>query len=163
MRGTLSTEDVTRSVRDLLSSGRVMQMASFAQHGDTSTLDHCVDVTAVSLGLVVLLPEWIPVDEVALIRGAMLHDYFLYDWHDSASAPDRWHGFTHPSRALHNACEDFPDLGDAERDTISHHMFPLVPIPPTTVEGVLVCVADKVCAVREVARAVRRRTGPEGE
>ena len=101
------------------------------------------------------MPEAVPglrlrVDERALVRGALLHDYFLYDWHD----PDpshRWHGFFHPQTALKNAERDF-SVGDTERDMIAHHMFPLVPRPPRCRESALLCLADKLCALRETLR-----------
>lgn len=41
-----------------------------------------------------------------LIRGALLHDYFLYDWHDGEKER-RILGFTHPMTALRNADRDF--------------------------------------------------------
>ena len=133
--------------RDVLASGRVQQMDNYTQHGSTSTLDHVTAVASTSLRLSRGL--LLKVDEQALVRGAILHDYFLYDWHDSAQAPDRWHGFTHPGHALRNAEMDFPDLTRVERDVISRHMFPFTPLPPRTKEGWLVCLADKVCTVRE--------------
>ena len=132
---------------DVLASGRVRQMDNYTQHGTTSTLDHVIAVAATSLRLSRGL--LLKVDEQALVRGAILHDYFLYDWHDSTQAPDRWHGFTHPGHALRNAEADFPDLTPIERDVISHHMFPFTPLPPHTKEGWLVCLADKACTVRE--------------
>lgn len=82
-----------------------------------------------------------------LIRGALLHDYFLYDWHDGEKER-RIHGFTHPMTALRNADRDF-DLTDTERDIIKKHMFPLTVIPPTCREGWIVCLADKYCSLYE--------------
>ena len=147
-----------RVAASVLSEGRVAEMASYVQHGRTTTLDHSMAVAAEALRLSRGLR--MDVDEEALIRGAILHDYYLYDWHDGSHAPDRWHGFTHPGHALRNATEDFQDLMDVERDIISHHMFPFVPVPPRSAEGWLVCVADKACAVREILECVslgRRR------
>ena len=89
-------------------------------------------------------------DERALVRGALLHDYYLYDWHDHNAAPDAWHGFTHPRHALRNAEADFPDLTPLERDIIAHHMFPLVPSPPRHVEALVVSLVDKACSTVEV-------------
>ena len=89
----------------------------------------------------------ISVDRASLLRGALLHDYFLYDWHD----PDpshRLHGFRHPFFALARAEEDF-ELTSRERNIIVRHMFPLVPVPPTCREAWIVCLADKWCALRE--------------
>ena len=86
-------------------------------------------------------------DKRSLIRGALLHDYFLYDWH----VPDkshRLHGFHHASRALQNARLDVA-LTSKEEDIIAHHMFPLTPAPPRCREALLVCVVDKSCGLYE--------------
>lgn len=42
--------------------------------------------------------------------------YFLYDWHIPGRGR-RWHGFTHPRRALENALGEF-ELGKQERNAI---------------------------------------------
>ena len=130
-----------------LKSGRLYQLASFTQHGTTSTLDHVIAVAYSSLAFA--MNAGIKVDERALVRGALLHDYYLYDWHDHDAAPDNWHGFTHPRHALNNAREDFPDLTPVEEDIILHHMFPLVPIPPHTKEAWIVTTCDKACSTAE--------------
>ena len=83
----------------------------------------------------------------ALVRGALLHDYFLYDWHEK-DASHRWHGFHHPAAALKNASADF-GLSPRERDVIAKHMFPLTLRPPRFRESWIVCLADKWCALEE--------------
>ncbi|MCR5392608.1 MAG: HD domain-containing protein [Olsenella sp.] len=131
-------------------------MAGFVQHGQTTTLDHVAAVAYLSLFLVRGLG--LRCDERSLVRGALLHDYYLYDWHDHQAAPDNWHGFTHPRHALRNAERDFPDLTNLERDIIAHHMFPLVPSPPRHREALVVSLADKICSTVEVfARQPWRR------
>lgn len=85
----------------------------------------------------------IKVDKKALIRGALLHDYYLYDWHNK-SLKDL-HGFHHPKRVLRQALKEF-DLTNSEIDIITKHMFPLTPFPPRYKEAILVCIADKICA-----------------
>ena len=99
----------------------------------------------------------VSVDRASLLRGALLHDYFLYDWHD----PDpshRLHGFRHPFFALARAEEDF-ELTPRERNIIVRHMFPLVPVPPTCREAWIVCLADKWCALRETMAGRLPRKG----
>ena len=96
-----------------LAAPRVALMAGYVQHGQTTTLEHVAAVAYLSLALVRKLG--IRCDERALVRGALLHDYCLYDWHDHNAAPDAWHGFTHPRHALRNAEADFPDLTPLER------------------------------------------------
>ena len=82
-----------------------------------------------------------------LVRGALLHDYFLYDWHTPDPA-HRLHGFRHAGTALRNADRDF-ELNDTERDMIKKHMFPLNPALPRFKETAVLCLADKYCALRE--------------
>ena len=111
---------------------------------------HCVSVADTACVLAETLH--LRVNERALIRGALLHDYFLYDWHDKANG-HHWHGFTHPGTALHNASEDWR-LTPVEREIIKKHMFPLTPIPPTCREAWLVCLADKICAAKETTGGI---------
>ena len=129
-----------------LAAARVSLMAGYVQHGQTTTLEHVAAVAYLSLALVRRLG--LHCDERALVRGALLHDYYLYDWHDHNAAPDNWHGFTHPGAALRNALQDF-HLSRREADLIGRHMFPLMPRPPRYVEGYLVCLTDKYCSLRE--------------
>ena len=77
----------------------------------------------------------------------MLHDYFLYDWHQKDSA-HRLHGFRHPKTALGNAQRDY-HLNWKEKNIIARHMFPLIPVPPQCREAWIVCLADKWCALGE--------------
>ena len=128
------------------------QMDAFVQHGDTSTLWHSIAVAYYSLWLARRLGIGRRVR--SLVCGALLHDYFLYDWHDKDPS-HRLHGFTHPRRALENAAADW-ELTDRERDIILHHMFPLTPLPPRSREAWLVCLADKLCATAEVLGYWRR-------
>lgn len=81
-------------------------------------------------------------------RAALLHDYFLYDWHDWDDGAHRLHGFTHGQAALRNAVRDFR-LNAIERDSIACHMFPMTLKPPSYIEGYLVTMADKISATRE--------------
>ena len=133
--------------RPLLSRGRLAQMHDITQHGSTSTLEHCAAVAYVALAADMLLG--LGLDEEALVEGGLLHDYFLYDWHDASQAPDRFHGFTHPRHALRNALADFSPSKTAQ-DVIERHMFPFHPLPPRTREGWVVCLADKACTTAEV-------------
>ena len=90
------------------------------------------------------------IDLKDLIRGALLHDYFLYDLHGkSENVNALTHCFTHPKRALENAMNAYPDLSETEQDIIKRHMFPLTPIPPKTRCGWLVCYYDKLAAIEE--------------
>ena len=125
--------------------GKLGQSKQFMQHGKWTVYAHSRNVAAMALRIAERLH--VRVDREALIRGALLHDYFLYDWHQ----PDpkrRQHAFFHASVACENAGRDYA-LSAVEKDIIRRHMFPLVPIPPRTAEGWIVCLADKLCAAKE--------------
>ncbi len=138
---------------DILSSKGMQIEKKCTQHGTFSVYDHSVYVTSMCIGLSKKLH--IKVNEKALVRGALLHDYFLYDWHEPKKE-NRIHGFTHPGIALRNAEKDF-DLGKIERDMIKKHMFPLTPKPPRYRESIILCLADKICATYETAGGFKKR------
>ena len=120
----------------------------FIQHGKTTVMMHCINVAYTAYYIVYKLK--LKVDEEELVRGALLHDYFLYDWHEK-TLENSIHGFTHPMKALRQAKKDF-SLTAIERDMILHHMFPLTPKPPKSKEGKILCLADKLCATHETIR-----------
>lgn len=139
-------------VRQVCSSSRMNKSRTFYQHGKINIYVH-------SLRVAYICYYWVKkyhlhVDEKALIRGALLHDYFLYDWHDKEHEHKRPHGFFHPSAALCNAKQDFI-LTRKEENIIQRHMFPLTLISPGCKEAWLVCMADKVCSTRETVRERR--------
>ena len=137
---------------DILNSGGMQRSKGFIQHGSTSVYAHSVSVALESLRLARGLR--LRVNERALIRGALLHDYFLYDWHEKDDS-HAWHGFIHAERALRNAERDFPSLGNIERNMIYCHMFPLNLLRvPKYRESWLLCCADKLCSLRETAQGI---------
>ena len=135
---------VLKVLEDLSEKEGIKVMNGYIQHGDTSCLMHTVAVAYYSLQLAEKLH--IPVHKRELVRGALLHDYFLYDWHDGNGR--KIHGFTHPKAAMKNADRDF-GLKKLEKGIIKRHMFPLTPIPPTSREAWIVCLVDKYCSLKE--------------
>lgn len=136
-------------VDDLLKSELVKSMAKFMQHGDLTCLDHCLHVSYVSFRCCRLLG----LDFRSAARGALLHDFFLYDWH-SAPPGIGPHVFVHPSIALKNA--SVFDLNVKEKDIIKKHMWPLTVIPPRCLESLVVCIVDKSCTIAETTGLGRR-------
>lgn len=138
-------KELNRHLTPLLTGSRLWLSDSALQHGDTTVLLHCLAVAYFSLKLVQLLH--LKCDKQSLVRGALLHDYFLYDWHKPDKS-HKLHGFHHPRRALTNAQADVP-LNQTELDIIVHHMFPLTPAPPRCREALVVCMVDKGCGLYE--------------
>ena len=131
---------------DILSSSNFRSTRNYIQHGSIPVYNHCMDVAGKSIALSRFLGAGC--NERDLIRGALLHDYFLYDWHIAGDNSHHFHGFTHPKRAFLNALHDV-DLNFVECNIILRHMFPLTFVPPMRREAWLVCLADKICATKE--------------
>ena len=134
---------------EMLKKKKFLKMNRYLQHGNTSCLLHSIAVAYFSYRLCMVLK--IKVHEKELIRGALLHDYFLYDWHQKYKPCDNLgkHGFIHPKIALFNARKDFK-LNYIEEDIIEKHMFPLTFYPPKYRESVIICLVDKACSIYEV-------------
>ena len=129
----------------LLDHPEIQRMDQFIQHGHTTCLKHSLTVAYYSYVFSKYLH--LDIDYDSLLRGALLHDFFLYDWHIKESHKGL-HGFRHPSIALKNAKKYFT-LTSIECDIISHHMWPLTPSPPRSKEAYIVMLMDKWCSLRE--------------
>lgn len=96
IRAEKIAHEVDFAARQLAQAGRLDLTREFIQHGDVTVYAHVTSVARASLSFAERLGRaGISVDRASLLRGALLHDYFLYDWHD----PDpshRLHGFRHP-------------------------------------------------------------------
>jgi uncharacterized protein len=130
-------------VKDLMASNSVNSMSQFVQHGKVTCLEHCKYVSFNSYAIC----KFMGLDYRSAARGGLLHDYFLYDWHDSS--PYRFHGLRHPKQALLNAKRDF-ELNATEVDIIKKHMWPLTLLPPRYLEAFIVGIVDKYCTISEV-------------
>ena len=62
----------------MYTTSRISQNHSFIQHGSTTLYNHCRNVALLSLKIADGLR--LKVDHKSLVRGALLHDYYLYDW-----------------------------------------------------------------------------------
>ena len=88
--------------RDLTEDIRVRRMSQYIQHGSTTTYDHVLRVARTAYRLNHILH--LKADDHSLIRASILHDYYLYDWHQQG---DRLHGYHHARIAADNALRDF--------------------------------------------------------
>jgi len=136
-------KEIVKHLSALMQEGPIEENKNYIQHGDVTVFDHCIAVAEYSCRIAEFLH--LSVNRKVLIRGALLHDYFLYDWRLGGH---RMHGFFHARAALDNADKEF-HLSSIEKDIIIRHMFPLNIRPPKYRESWIVCCADKICAVME--------------
>ncbi|MCL1866415.1 MAG: phosphohydrolase [Oscillospiraceae bacterium] len=134
-------------VAEILDTPEMQQSRNYIQHGKVSVYSHSVAVAEYSCRFAKKMR--LKVDYRSLIRGALLHDFFLYDWHDDW---DLLHGFKHPRMALENAGSRF-SLNKKERNIIRKHMWPMTFINiPACKEAWLVCMVDKYCSLLETLK-----------
>lgn len=132
---------------DILKSRNFRRTKGYIQHGNVTVNAHVMNVARYSIAFSEKLH--IHCSRRELIRGALLHDYFLYDWHiPDAEHPHKLHGFYHPGVALRNAAREY-ELTEREKNIIRRHMWPLTVVPPVCREAWIVTAADKWCSLME--------------
>ena len=125
---------------------KVQEMKQYMQHGVISTYEHVERVTRVCF---LVNRRWhLGANEFALIQGAYMHDFYLYDWHENDKS-HRLHGYHHPKRSCENASIYFQVEEDV-RQMILTHMWPLtITRVPRSKEAWILCLADKYVSLAE--------------
>ena len=141
---TKDIEEFNMIIYDLANHPTVQKMKLYRQHYDTNCFDHCYNVAFYSY----LICKKLNLDYISVSRAGMLHDLFLYGWRKKQPEHKRFHGFRHPRIALNNASKLF-DLNEKEKDIILKHMWPITIIPPKYIEGYIITLTDKYCALEE--------------
>ena len=133
--------------KEILDNEKFKSLDKYIAHGRTSIMKHSILVA--ELGLKMIDKFKLKVNKAEFIKSALLHDFYFYDWR-KAPKYIGLHGFSHPRIAADNAKATF-GTNDREYANILSHMWPLtIRKLPKTGEGVLLCIADKICTVREV-------------
>jgi uncharacterized protein len=129
---------------DILNHELFLKGKEFVSHGAISIYTHSVNVAQLAFSLVEDKKNF---DIKCVVRAALLHDFFLYEWHD----PQRYlmHGWRHAGVAAKNAREIF-SITDKEYSCIKTHMWPWTLFrPPLCREGWVISLADKIIALKE--------------
>jgi len=142
------------AVKEIIDNEVFLSMKDFRHHGDVSCLEHTLQVAARACHMTRIRPG---IDVISTVRAALLHDFYLYDWHTDSPG---LHGLRHPHIALINAEKHFT-LNDVERDAIKRHMWPLTPVPPRYRESYIVSMADKLITFKDYTEKMVRH--PEEE
>lgn len=122
----------------------VARLSQYNHHNGKTRLEHVKEVAYLSL----LWGERFSLDCEAIVRGALLHDLFQYDW---LREGPRLHGFRHPAIALKSA-RKIINLTEKEEDIIKKHMWPLTVVPPRFMESLIVSLVDTFCSTRDYLR-----------
>ena len=142
------------TVGDILQHEEFRKLKDYFHH-NSSIYRHVHDVAYLSYRI----SKFLRLDYRSTVRGALLYDFFLYDWrhHDVPDLPrEKFHGLEHPKIAVANARKYF-SLNDIEEDIIRKHMWPLTLVPPKYKESYIVSFADKYLSSREFISEYKKR------
>lgn len=149
------TAEFISLIQDLLDIDEVQQLSAFYQHCKTTRLQHCVNVAYYTF----LLARRLNLDVRSATRGALLHDFYLYDWKNDEQPIEGRHCEVHPQIALQMA-RQFTPVDEVMEDCILRHMWPMSPERPQTAEGWIVQGVDKFCAMMEMSAQSARKISP---
>ena len=136
---------IYRTIKPYLKDPHVQSMKEFIQHGSVTTYRHAINV--VKMAYLMDKKLHTGADREVLLTAALLHDFYLYDWHDRPNGD--LHGYRHPRRAAKKAVEIF-DVDERVRSAIETHMWPFTLFKlPRSREAWLVCYADKLSSMAE--------------
>lgn len=142
-------------IQDILHISDVQGLRDYYQHCRTSRLQHCINVAYYTF----LLSRRLKLNVRSATRGALLHDFYLYDWKNNEQPLEGRHSVVHPTVALTMASRHV-EVDSVMEDCIINHMWPMTKNHPATAEGWIVQGADKLCAVMEMSTQSIRRMNP---
>lgn len=140
-------------IKDIVTNKNISALKERVQHASSSRFSHCLCVSFYTYAIC----KKLGLDYISAARGAMLHDFYYYDWRDkNVEGQKKFHAFRHPRIALNNALDIF-ELNDIEKDIIVKHMWPLTVKLPSYKESYIVTFVDKYCATHEVIKKIRKK------
>lgn len=154
---TSSIREFQEITKDLLTNQTFKTLDIYVHHRHISILEHSIHVAFFSY----LWAKKLSIDPCSTARGALLHDFYLYDWHQrnpQSKTGIQLHGFKHPGIALRNAQHHF-NINAVEADIIEKHMWPLTLHKlPKFKASMLVLWIDKHCSFLEIIDANTRNS-----
>ena len=128
-------------VEDILEHPMFLQLDNYSQHLNTSRLQHSLNVAYYTF----LFARKLKLNVKEAVRGALLHDLFLYEWRTEQPEVGK-HVNVHPAQALKNAKRMLDEVTPIMEDVIVNHMWPMGDAAPKSKEAWLVQAMDKYCA-----------------
>ena len=128
--------------RDILDSDEFQRIVGQRHHIFSTVGYHSVHVAQKML----IFARIFGFDEEDAVRGSLWHDVGIFDRDSFEGSMDTAH--SHPIRSLMEA-EKSGTVDSTQADMIANHMWPVTRERPKTMEGLMITIADKWCAVTE--------------
>ena len=137
-------EDIYQS---FLHNEKILKMKDFSMHRGSNCYEHSFKVAKKAIKYAIRSRRK-NINLETILVGAILHDYYLYDWRKNKKAL-KGHTKNHPKIAINNAIRDFGINKEVEH-IIRSHMWPLnTKDYPKSREAKLVSISDKVVSLCE--------------
>lgn len=142
-------------VKEYAQDERIKKINIYRAHGITSVYEHSCNVAAMCCWFARKMKS---INQTDIVIGALLHDYYLYDWHNGVVRKiHHKHGY----KACENATKIF-ELDEKTKNIIESHMWPLnFKVRPHSKEAVIVNISDKICAMLELSEGVYNKIKPQ--
>lgn len=148
-RSSGPAQEVQRRGSTVLRS-EVFGRAQRERHHWTSVGAHSLGVASDALRIAGFLERLgLRPDRDVLVLCALCHDLGIINREQKYGSSAARCCREHPKDSLRAFEQYVHPASPAERDCILHHMFPLRPVPPHTLEGIIINLADKSSSVRE--------------
>lgn len=145
-------ERLEQTYQTFLNNPKILRMKKIRMHRGSNCYEHCFKVAKKAIKF--SLRSRKKVDLEVVLLGAILHDYYLYDWRDDRSKKKR-HARNHQYIAAKNAAEDF-EISNEIRKVIISHMWPVNHKEfPKSREAKIVSLCDKLVTIGESLTSIK--------
>ena len=128
-----------------LNDEKILRMKDISMHRGSNCYEHSFKVAKKAIKKSLNRKD---VNLEVVLLGAILHDYYLYDWRKDRSKLKK-HGKNHPGIAIENAIKDF-NIPDEVKKVIISHMWPInIKDYPKSKEAKIVSISDKEVTIVE--------------
>ena len=134
-----------------LNDEKILRMKDISMHRGSNCYEHSFKVAKKAIRKSLNRKN---VNLEVVLLGAILHDYYLYDWRKDRSKLKK-HGKNHPDIAIENAIKDF-NIPDEVKKVIKSHMWPInIKAYPNTKEAKIVSLSDKAVTIGESFTSIK--------
>jgi len=137
---------------DIVASERFIKAKSVPHHSKGGNIAlHSLETA----GYALMLTRWlkqhgVEVSEVDAVRASLLHDIGMTE--DKVfQSPSPIKAWTHPREGMRIALQEY-GVNKVQAEAIKYHMWPVFSLPPRSMVGWVVTMADKCCSIHELGR-----------
>ena len=141
--------DVFHYGKDIVETDIFKKALAQTHHNKTTVGSHSTSVAIIALRMCRKINcRLLHPDERMVVLAALTHDLGIVGRYEKYTGKFQTY-VRHPKDSVKVAMDLLPDMNKKFYRTISRHMFPLTVLPPTSLEGLIVSLADKWASVKE--------------